>query len=250
MASHGRVTPTVAKGTGFWHTPIVTKYSRETQELLKVMMEESKLTRFQQRHLIDCMKRGDPLPTSCSPTSSRQPEPPKPVSPPPKAFQFISRVGRPHLRPAKICQADDAYTRDKFRPQATRDLEKEKERLQNIFATGKEKVEKKPQKKQVKVEEEVPDRFEELMKEIRDRQKFLAEMEDLGQGKLYQGIILTEISQKLREMELIDKQRSAELRKAMVAVLGTSNKPDPESPGQQETEAPQRICSDPETRQP
>lgn len=236
MASRGRVTPTVAKDTGFWHVPIVTKYSRETQELLKVMMEESKLTRFQQRHLTDCMKRGDPLPTNCSPTSSRQPELQKPASPPPKAFQFISRVGRPHLRPAKICQAGDAYVRDRFRPQATRDLEKEKERLQNIFATGKDKVEKKPEKKPIKVEEEVaePDRFEELINEIRDRQRFLADMEALGQGRLYHGIIQTEISQKLREMEVLDKQRSAELRKEIVAALGAGNKPDPLIPSQEQ----------------
>lgn len=45
------------------------------------------------------------------------------------------------------------------------DLEKEKERLQNIFATGKDKVEKKPKKEPVKAEEKVPepDRFEECM---------------------------------------------------------------------------------------
>lgn len=243
MDSQGKVKSSVAKGTGFWHTPIVTKYSQGTQELLKVMMEESKLTMFQQRHLIDCMKRGDPLPTHCSPTSSiQQPEQQK-NSPPSKAFQFISRVGRPHLRPAKVCQAGDSYVRDKFRPRPTRDLEKEKERLQNIFAKGKEKVGGKPQKKEIKLEEEVsePDRFEELIKEVRDRQTFLAEMEALGQSKLYQGIILTEISQKLREMELIDKQRSAELKKEMAAALGT---------GQQETEAPQPSSTDPETHQP
>uniref|UniRef100_A0A8D2J1R8 Uncharacterized protein n=1 Tax=Varanus komodoensis TaxID=61221 RepID=A0A8D2J1R8_VARKO len=77
------------------------------------------------------------------------------------------------------------------------DLEKEKERLQNILATGKDKVEKPRQKMLVKVEEEVPelDRFDELVNEIQDRQKFLAEMKALGQGKFYQGIILTEISQ-------------------------------------------------------
>lgn len=33
------------------------------------------------------------------------------------------------------------------------------------------------------------------MNEVRERQEFLAEMEALGQGKKYQRIILTEISQ-------------------------------------------------------
>nr|XP_020643392.1 UPF0193 protein EVG1 [Pogona vitticeps]XP_020643393.1 UPF0193 protein EVG1 [Pogona vitticeps]XP_020643394.1 UPF0193 protein EVG1 [Pogona vitticeps] len=233
MASREKTTPAVARDTGFWHVPIVTEYSKETQELLKVMMQESRLTNFQQRHLINYMKRGDSLPIHCNPTSSREPQLSKPVSPS-KVFLSINPYGRPHLRPAEICRAGDAYTREKFRPQATRDLEKEKERLQNILATGKDKVEKKPPKKPVKMEEEVPelDRFEELVNEIQDRQKFLAEMEALGQDKLYQGIILTEVSQKLREMEIIDKQRSAELREAMAASFKRGNRPDPSSAGE------------------
>ncbi|XP_042324590.1 UPF0193 protein EVG1 [Sceloporus undulatus] len=230
MASQERTTPAVAKGTGFWHVPTVTKYSQETQELLKVMMQESRLTNFQQRHLVNCMKQGDSLPLRCNPTSSKEPQIPKSVSPS-KDFLSISPYGRSHRRPAEICQAGDAYTREKFRPQATRDLEKEKERLQNIFAKGKDKIRKKTQKQPVKVEEDVPelDRFDELVNEIQDRQKFLAEMEALGQGKSYHGIILTEISQKLREMEIIDKQRSAELKEAMAKSFNTGNKPEPEN---------------------
>ncbi|XP_048355549.1 UPF0193 protein EVG1 isoform X2 [Sphaerodactylus townsendi] len=231
MASQDRATPAVAKGTGFWHAPIITKYSKETQELLKVMMQESRLTNFQQRHLGNCMKRGASLPLHCNPTSSKEPQLPEPFSSSPKVFLSISPCARPHLRPAEVCQAGDAYTRERFRPQATRDLEKEKERLQNIFAKGKDKVEGKVQKKSVKVEEVVlePDRFEELVKEVEDRKKFMSEMEALGHSKLYQGIILTEISQKLREMEIIDKQRTAKVRESS----DIGNMPDPESRGQE-----------------
>uniref|UniRef100_A0A8D0H4A3 Chromosome 22 open reading frame 23 n=1 Tax=Sphenodon punctatus TaxID=8508 RepID=A0A8D0H4A3_SPHPU len=166
MASQERTT--VPKGTGFWHAPRP-HYSQETQELLKVMMQESRLTNFQQRHLTNCMKR---------------------------------------------------------------DLEKEKERLQNILATGKVKAEQNPQRKPVqKVEEETPepDRFEELVNEIQERKIFLAEMEALGQDKQYQGIILTEISQKLREMEVIDKKRSMKVREAMAKALNTGNKSAPQT---------------------
>ncbi|KAM3833145.1 UPF0193 protein EVG1 [Vipera latastei] len=214
MASQERIRP-VVKGTGFWHVPTVKEYSQETQELLKVMMQESKLTCFQQRHLVNCMKRGDAFPIHCYPTTSREPEFPKPVSS--KIILTTSPFGRPHLRPAEICRAGNAYIREKFKPQAIRDLEKEKERLQNILATGKDKVEKKTQKKPVKIEETVLelDRFDELVNEIQDRQNFLSEMEALGQSKAYQGIIQTEISQKLREMEMIDQQRTAELKGAI-----------------------------------
>ncbi|XP_036720805.1 UPF0193 protein EVG1 isoform X2 [Balaenoptera musculus] len=103
------------------------------------------------------------------------------------------------------------------RPGPTGDLEKEKRRLQNIFATGKEPAERKRKPPPVRQENPAPelDRFEELVKEIQERKEFLADMEALGQGRQYRGIILTEISQKLQEMEDLDHKRSEELRKAL-----------------------------------
>ncbi|KAF6117683.1 hypothetical protein HJG60_001796 [Phyllostomus discolor] len=155
MASPEKV-EAVAKGKGFRRCPKQATYTPETCELLRVMMKESRLTEFQQRHIMDTMKR---------------------------------------------------------------DLEKEKRRLQNIFAMGKDKGERKrkpPPTKQQKSPVPEPDRFEELVKEIQERKEFLADMEALGQGRQYRGIILAEISQKLREMEDIDHQRSAKLREALV----------------------------------
>ncbi|XP_024904611.1 UPF0193 protein EVG1 isoform X5 [Pteropus alecto] len=97
------------------------------------------------------------------------------------------------------------------------DLEKEKQRLQNIFATGKDKQERKRKPPPVRQANPAPelDRFEELVKEIQERKEFLADMEALGQGRQYRGIILAEISQKVQEMEAIDHKRSEELRKAL-----------------------------------
>lgn len=107
-------------------------------------------------------------------------------------------------------------------------MEREKQRLQNILATGKDVVEH--QVKQALVEtkkEEIEiDRFEELVNEVRERREFLAEMEALGQGKKYQRIILTEISQKMREMEIIDKKRSEEVRETMTKDFPAGNKSD------------------------
>ncbi|NWR88391.1 EVG1 protein, partial [Furnarius figulus] len=188
------------------------RYSPGTRELLRAMMEELKLTHSHKRYLMDCVKRGHALPLHWPPTSSKQSVP---ASSPP-ACQPNRLPARPHLRPAEVCQAADAYTREKFKPQPTRDLEKEKQRLQNILATGKDEVE--DEVKQVLVqrkEEEMPepDRFEELMNEIQERREFLAQMEALGQDKEYRGIVLTEISQKMHEMEIIHKKRSEEIRK-------------------------------------
>ncbi|NXP11160.1 EVG1 protein, partial [Thinocorus orbignyianus] len=181
------------------------------------MMEKSKLTHFQRRYLMDCVKRGDALPLQCHLISSKEPAPAVPALSP-AVCRPIRLSAKPHLRPAKVCQAGDAYTREKFRPQARRDLEKEKQRLQNILATGKDVVECNVKQTRVQTKKEEipePDRFEELVNEIQERKEFLAEMEALGQGKKYQSIVLTEISQKIREMEIVDKKRSEEMREIM-----------------------------------
>ncbi|NWV72791.1 EVG1 protein, partial [Dasyornis broadbenti] len=187
------------------------------------MMEEFQLTHSQKRYLMDYVERGDALPLQSFPPSSKQPV----TASCPAACGPLRPPARPHLRPAKVCQAGDAYTREKFKPQPTRDLEKEKRRLQNILATGKDEVEDEVQQVFVqKKEEELaePDRFEELMNEIQERREFLAEMEALGCGKEYQGIILTEISQKMHEMEIIDKKRSEEMRMIMTKAFPGGNK--------------------------
>ncbi|NWW24736.1 EVG1 protein, partial [Falcunculus frontatus] len=166
---------------------------------------------------------GDALPLQRSPPSSKQPVPASYTA----VCQPHKLPARPLLRPAEVCRAGDAYTREKFKPQPTRDLEKEKRRLQNILATGKDEVEDEVeqmliQKKDKEIAE--PDRFEELINEIQERREFLTEMEALGQGRKYQGIVLTEISQKLHEMEIIDKKRSEEMRKIMTKAFPVGNK--------------------------
>ncbi|XP_034843430.1 UPF0193 protein EVG1 isoform X1 [Mirounga leonina] len=230
MASQERV-EAVTKGTEFWRCPKPATYTPGTCELLRVMMKESKLTNFQQRHIMDTMKSGFPPPTAphpnlpapggdtlplrCSPTSSQRVLPSK--QPASDIYLPPILAARPHLRPASLCQARGAYSREPFRPQAPRDLEKEKRRLQNIFATGKDSEERKKKPPPVQQEDSAPepDRFEELVKEIQERKEFLAGMEALGQGRQYRGIILAEISQKLREMEDIDRKRSEDLGKAL-----------------------------------
>ncbi|KAG8556526.1 hypothetical protein GDO81_018106 [Engystomops pustulosus] len=205
----------VPMGSGIWTSARPPQYSKETQDLLKVMMQESKLTNFQQRQIREQLQSGGALPVQCHPSTSKpQTKAPVSTSRPSKGSVINTR---PSLRPAERCRAGDAYEREKFKPQATRDLNKEKSRLQNLMATGKEmpEVPKPPPPQAEGGEEEERDRFDELIAEIQERWDFLEEMESLGRGKQYYNIINTEISQKLREMEIIDKQRSAELREAL-----------------------------------
>ncbi|XP_060044943.1 UPF0193 protein EVG1 isoform X5 [Erinaceus europaeus] len=160
---------------------------------------------------------GDALPLQCSPTASQRVLPPKQPAGAPAIHLPPILAARSHLRPASMCQANGAYSREQFKPRATRDLEKEKRRLQNIFATGKDTEEGKRKPPPLQQEEQPPqrDRFQELIQEVQERKEFLADMEALGQGRQYRGIILTEISQKLQEMEDIDHKKNEELRNAL-----------------------------------
>nr|XP_031359543.1 UPF0193 protein EVG1 [Lonchura striata domestica] len=136
------------------------RYSTGTRELVKGMMEELQMTHSQKRYLMAYVKRGDALPLQRFSPSSKQPV----TVSSPAACQPHRLPARPLLRPAGVCQAGDAYTREKFKPQPTRDLEKEKRRLQNILASGKDDVEEKVEQVFIqKKEEEIPeaDRFEE-----------------------------------------------------------------------------------------
>ncbi|XP_028672659.2 UPF0193 protein EVG1 isoform X1 [Erpetoichthys calabaricus] len=199
-------------GTGLWNSARPQPYSKETVDLLKVMMQESRLTNFQQRQLGEKLKAGGALPLKCNPTSSTFQKSTPPMSSKPHSVANLN--GKPSRRSAERCQEGNAYEREKFYPKPTRDREKEKQRLQSILATGKETSEiehRKCRDSRESDSEPERDRFDEVFEEIRERHAFLKEMELLGQGKQYQAIIATEISQKIRELEIIDKVRSSEL---------------------------------------
>nr|KAF6451823.1 hypothetical protein HJG59_001830 [Molossus molossus] len=120
MASQGRV-EAATKGRGFWPCPKQATYTPGTCELLRAMMKESKLTKFQQRHIMDTMKRGGALPLYCSPTTSQRVLPSKQ----PASAICLPPIltARSSLRPASVCQANGAYSREQFKPRATRTLE-------------------------------------------------------------------------------------------------------------------------------
>ena len=79
------------------------------------------------------------------------------------------------------------------------DSSKEKKKLQNVMAFGSDLEPITPTKASHKVvdeeEEEMVDRFEEVLGEIEERKQFLDDMEALGQDKPHRARIMTEISQ-------------------------------------------------------
>lgn len=92
------------------------------------------------------------------------------------------------------------------------DQEKEKRQLQNLFSTGQKDVgPTHSQRDSTERKEQQMDRFQEVLDEIEERKQFLEDMTALGKGPQYQQLINTEISQKIRELEEIDRKRSEEI---------------------------------------
>ncbi|XP_055080131.1 UPF0193 protein EVG1 [Periophthalmus magnuspinnatus] len=189
---------------GLWSCARPHTYSQKTQELLKLMMQESYLANGQKRQIRECLKNGLPLHMVCA----SNPPPPPPQS---KPTQPTSRrlPNKPQKRSADQCKAGDSYVREKFRPGPTRDHEKEKRRLQKILEMGKDEP-KVTIKQQPPIAEapEQKDRSHEILEEIEERCQFLEDMASLGQEQQYVNVINTEISQRIRELELLNKSSS------------------------------------------
>ncbi|KAF3687262.1 UPF0193 protein EVG1 [Channa argus] len=193
-------------GRGLRNDPRATQYSKKTQDMLKLMMQESRLTTLQKKQINESLKNGAALPMTTDPTFLASPLQPKTGKTVKKRLS-----GKPQKRSAESCRSGNNYVREKFHPGPTRDLEKEKMRLQNILATGQDKPTPATPNATACYNCEVleeRDRRQEVLEEIEERRQFLADMASLGQEKKYITIINTEISQKIRELEILDKVHS------------------------------------------
>ncbi|XP_050968196.1 UPF0193 protein EVG1 isoform X2 [Labeo rohita] len=176
-------------------------------EIHAMMMQESRLTDFQQRQINNQLKNGGALPL----TFNLTPLEPS-VQSEPKVTRVTALTGHQQKRSAEQCSAGDNYKPDQFKPRATRDLEKEKRQLQNLLSTGQKDIRPPDfQRDLTERREQQIDRFQEVLDEIEERRQFLEDMMALGKGHQYQHFINTEISQKICELEKIDRKRSAEL---------------------------------------
>ncbi|XP_013856576.1 UPF0193 protein EVG1 [Austrofundulus limnaeus] len=176
---------------GMWNNPRPVQCSKEVQDLMRLRKEESRLT---------CSQRKQ---NSRNPKTSPQTSDPSASS----SWSKPARVSLPaktQRRSAESCRSGNSYEREMFRPGPTRDLEKEKRRLQNVMSTGKESS---PEPLKPENTTEDIDRYQEVLNEIEERQQFLADMAALGQEQQYVHIINAEISQNIHELELLDQAR-------------------------------------------
>lgn len=207
----------VRSGGNMFGTP-KPEVSKETQDLLNLMMKESKLTNFQRRQLNSTIKDGKSLPASCNPTSSQSKQKASPITGPvtPKVLngRHLAMSGKRRKDTIDTMVQDEP--KDVYRPLPGKVItEKDKRKLQNKMAYGVDipevSLSAKNQPLVVDTNQEEIDEFDTVLNEIEERRQFLKDMESLGQGKKYRTIIQTEISQKIKELEVIDKKRTGEL---------------------------------------
>ncbi|XP_015608094.1 UPF0193 protein EVG1 homolog [Cephus cinctus] len=200
----------VGIGVGAFHNPPRAKYSEETRNLIKVLMEESKLTTMQRKSVQDAVDKGEPLPTPSSKIHSKKEKYTE-------SQTMFPSVWKKRSQDAII--SSGAYERDQYhRTVPLLNKEKEKRHLACIMAYGKDmpptphgpKILHKA-RKELQLPNDV-DPLKDLVQGIRERMEFLAEMESLGEGKKYRPIIHQEIAQKIRLIESIDKEKSLEMK--------------------------------------
>lgn len=194
----------VAQG-GFLQNPKV-NYSRETQDLLKVLMEESRLTMMQRKKINYHLRNGDPLPLL-----HENKRPGGVGAPPPVPNSYRARSCR--RRTLDSILESDAFNVERFVPKnaykETSDMAKLK--LQEQMSGYRlekdlEKVKGKYKHRRVGGEDEDFDPVEELLREINERVEWLDEMEKLGEAKKHRNVIQGQIEDRLCELKRLKSQ--------------------------------------------
>lgn len=189
-------------------------YSKDTQDLLKTMMEESKLTLFQQRQIKERVQSGSSLPPSVNPSSSKPAAAPKSRAPRKPQSRALAKRSKETIDKLQLEDTDTELLPRPSKP--GRDIRKEKEKLQNIMAFG-DALADDAFSEQIRVirseaadltDDTFVDRFDEVMGEIRERQEFLSCVSRHKEGQEVKSKILTEISQRVRELKSIDRDRA------------------------------------------
>ncbi|OAF71631.1 hypothetical protein A3Q56_00605 [Intoshia linei] len=195
----------IVKNGGFWNP------GKSHTDLIN----ESKLTMFQRRQINDVIKDGQILSLRCNPHSSKYNQ---------DIVLKKSKIEKnnyiPKLRKKQDIIDGGLYEREKYIPRCNKIPldENEKKRYINLLVYGKN-VKKKNIEAQIKFKKRLLNeklksmenfdndfRFNELNKEINERENFLQEMKMMGKEMKYKNQINFEISQRLREMELLDKK--------------------------------------------
>ncbi|CAL7940765.1 unnamed protein product [Xylocopa violacea] len=202
----------VQMGVGAFHHPPRAKYSEETKNLIKLLMEESKVSMMRRKSIQEAINRGESLPQAVEQSKK---EPNKHNS----QYQVLMpTVWKKRSQDAIV--KSGAYEREQYRRTSPlRNKEKQKRHLACMMTYGKDMPETPHGPRILHKARREPrysdtdDPIDDLVRGIQERMEFLSDMECLGMGKKYRPIMEQEIAQKLRLIESIDKQKSKEVRK-------------------------------------
>ncbi|XP_043282500.1 UPF0193 protein EVG1 homolog isoform X1 [Venturia canescens] len=205
----------VGVGVGAFHNPPRAKYSEETRDLIKLLMEESKLSMMQRKSIQRAVDRGDSLPPP-APSSSSFPSRSRQRTPDPKESTQVTFPCYWKKRSQNTIANSGAYDREQYRRTSPLpDKERQKRHLACIMAYGRDMP---PTSRGPKIVHEKQneaaadtsnDPLDHLIRGIRERIEFLSDMENLGQGKKYRPTIHQEIAQKIRAIESIDSNHKS-----------------------------------------
>ncbi|KAH8415673.1 hypothetical protein KR222_008199 [Zaprionus bogoriensis] len=188
-------------GSGAFHAPKV-EYSKETADLLKLLMKESRMSMVMRKQIDESLRNGEPLPL---------PKPPRPntnndVDKETRAI--LERARNAKRKNLRQIEASGAYDKSYFRPKPDNRMQcdKAKARLQYTMA-GVElpdpaiKPLRRPREERIVTEEDL---ISELLDQINERADWLVEMEALGHGKKYYPEIHDQISERLHRIRALE----------------------------------------------
>ncbi|XP_043526289.1 UPF0193 protein EVG1-like isoform X1 [Frieseomelitta varia] len=202
----------VEMGVGAFHHPPRAKYSEETKNLIKLLMEESKVSMMKRKSIQQAINKGESLPVGVQKSKVESDK-----------HNLQYQVLMPTLwkkRSQDMIIESGAYEREQYRRTSPlRNKEKQKRHLACMMAYGKDMPETPRGPRILHKARREPNFFDssdpidELVRGIQERMEFLSDMQCLGMDKKYRPIIQQEIAHKLRLIESVDKQRSKEIRK-------------------------------------
>ncbi|ETN63274.1 hypothetical protein AND_005016 [Anopheles darlingi] len=197
----------VAQG-GLFHTPRA-RYTKETQDLIKVLMEEAKLTILQRNKINYHLRNGEPLPLPKEPKYEQEYSNFLPLAIPRKNIK---------KRSLNTIIESGAFDVEKYVPHKPKEpIEKMKQKLQEQMSgikvfpdDGRRRQRVVRSKSEDCMDFAVPDRASELLEEINERVQWLEEMEALGEGKKHRATIQLQIAEKLNELKRLERSKSQE----------------------------------------
>uniref|UniRef100_A0A1A9Z3G9 Uncharacterized protein n=1 Tax=Glossina pallidipes TaxID=7398 RepID=A0A1A9Z3G9_GLOPL len=187
---------------GLFHTPKY-EYSKETADLIRLLMKESKMSMLMRKQIDYHIRNGEPLPKPKSPRVNTSMDPDK------EALEILKKARNAKRKSLAAIRASGAYELPRYRPKpdAKMPSEKAKKLLQetmsglHISETCLKPL-RKPKSKTTDITNE--DIINELLDQINERAEWLTEMEELGEGKRYRDEIREQIANLLRHIKLIE----------------------------------------------